>query len=230
MNAHSRPRAIGVDGATGGWVSATISADSHLEITFVDAFAEIVSSASVDDVIIVDMPIGLSSDGYRPVDALVRERLGFRRSTFFPTPLRAVLDFESWDEANAHSKEVSGKGLSKQAWNLVPKIAEVDNCWTSALRGRLREGHPETSFAEMSGAPLSTKKADVDGRAERTALLHVALGADITRAIAECPKRWSTDAVDALALAWTGLRVHAGHAIHLGGEPDECGRPMELCI
>ena len=228
--AEASPLAIGVDGAPGGWVAARIHENDRVDITFHEAFIDIVTNLSPHDVIIVDMPIGLSANGHRPVDSAVRERLGVRRSTFFPTPLRSVLDFDDWADANEHSKAVSGRGLSKQAWNLVPKIAEVDDAWTTALRDRLREGHPETSFAEMAGAPLQTKKSQADGRTERISLLAEQLSPTIETVIDECPKKWSIDAIDALALAWTAQRVRSGEAIRLGGELDDCGRPMELTI
>lgn len=230
MTSPLSPRAIGVDGAPGGWVAAMIDSGGRIEIEFVESFAAVLAEAAPADVVVVDMPIGLSSDGNRPVDALVRERLGTRRATFFPTPVRSVLDLPSWEEANLYSKHVSGKGLSKQAWNLIPKIIEVDECWDAVDAGQLREGHPETSFAEMSGAPLATKKARAEGREERLLLLQKALPADVRALIESCPKRWITDAIDALALAWTAQRVLAGEAVELGGERDDAGRPMELCI
>ncbi len=228
MTTRSAPRAIGVDGAPGGWVAAVLCHTNPIELTFTEVFADIVASAVSGDIMVVDMPIGLSSNGHRPVDAAVRARLGPRRSTFFPTPVRSVVDFTNWELANEHSRQVSGKGLSKQAWNLVPKIAEVDAAWDAVPDGQLREGHPETSFAEMSGAPLATKKSTAAGRRERVELLTSALQLDVMTAVDSLPKTWSIDAVDALALAWTAQRATNGTAGHLGGERDALGRPMEL--
>ena len=224
------PTVIGVDGAKGGWVSARSSPNGEVSVSFSVTFAEIIAACGAADVVIVDMPVGLSERGTRPVDGLARARLGPRAATFFPTPIRSVLDFDDWSEANVHSKAVSGKGLSKQAWNLVPKIAEVDAIWSAELTDRLLEGHPETSFAELAGAPLATKKTDVQGRLERLDLLTAALGDDIAACIDAIPKKWSVDAIDALVLNWTARRVVSGTAIRLGGDPDLLGRPMQLTI
>ncbi len=207
-----------------------MSFDGDLSLGFYDAFADIIAESGPTASIVVDMPIGLSEDGIRPVDALVRERLGPRRSTFFPTPIRSVLDFEDWSEANDHAKRVAGKGLSKQAWNLVPKIAEIDDAWTLEVRDRVLEGHPETSFAELNGEPLTTKKAQPEGQSERLGLLHSALGREVTALVAEFPKKWRVDAIDALVLNWTARRVISRTSIRLGGEPDLLGRPMQLTI
>lgn len=229
---------IGVDGAPGGWVAATITAPFRncarhryeIRVAFFERFSDIVNSADSDDVIVVDIPIGLSADGVRPADTAARERLGPRRSTFFPTPVRSVLDFDEWAQANAHSKQVCGKGLSKQAWNLTTKISEVDQVWSPELADRLFEGHPETSFAEMNGEPVLSKKATTEGRDERLALINSHFELDMGPVVSECPNKWRTDAIDALALGWTALRIIDGSAIRLGGELDEAGRPMELSI
>ncbi len=228
----SPTRCIGVDGAPRGWVSVTLDAraGTTVGIEFHERFAHIVEQAGSADVIVVDMPIGLPSAGGRPADVAARERLGPRRSTFFPTPLRSVLDFSNWEEANAHSKKACGKGLSKQAWNLVPKIAEVDAVWSPSLGERLFEGHPETSFAQMAGAPVLSKKATAEGRAQRLELLNIHIGAGFGTAMIDHPARWRTDAIDAAALAWTARRVHDGISIRLGGELDPAGRPMALSI
>ncbi len=224
------PRAIGVDGAPGGWVTASLRPDSDVELHFSELFSSIVASTRPGDVIVVDMPIGLPDDGHRSVDSEVRERLGPRRSTFFPTPARSILDCQDWEHANTHSKNTYGKGLSKQAWNLVPKIGEVDEAWTLELRRQLREGHPETSFAEMAGGPLRSKKNTTNGRTERIGLLTTAISPSISAVLASFPKKWLTDAIDALAMAWTAQRVLSGAAIQLGGELDSLDRPMELVI
>ncbi len=179
---------------------------------------------------VVDMPIGLSHDGARPADTLARARLGVRRSTFFPTPVRSVLGEESWEKANAVSRSVSGKGLSKQTWNLIPKVRELDDAWSPEVADLMVEGHPEISFAQMAGGPLMSKKSTPAGREDRIHLLRTHLSPAVQRIVASCPASWRTDAIDALALLWTAQRFGSGDAIRLGGEIDAEGRPMQLVI
>ncbi len=225
-------RVAGIDGAKGGWVVAEVIPGSptcsiRFEPTIAPVVAELGTRLSS---IVVDMPIGLSDDGVRPVDAVVRARLGARHSTFFPTPLRDVLGHATWETANASSRELRGKGLSKQAWNLVPKIAEVDRAWSPSLSESLVEGHPEVSFSEMAGAPVLTRKSSTEGRTQRVDLLRAHLDVDVEAALADTPKAWRIDAIDALALAWSATRVAMGNATWLGGDVDGCGRPMQLVL
>jgi len=223
---------LGVDGARGGWMVAEYDSDSGGLSTFFVETLDVLVPRLDDDVavIAIDMPIGLPEVGPRPSDRLARERLGPRRSTFFPTPIRSVLDASTYAEANHVSKDRSSAGLSTQAWNLVPKIREVDAAWRSSWDDRLIEAHPELSFAELSGGPVMSKKATPDGRTERTALLRSAFGDQVVRAIDAQPAKWSVDAVDACALAWTADRARSNQAVVLGGDFDESGRPMKVSI
>lgn len=224
---------LGVDGARGGWVVAEFDETiRECTVYFVDRISLVAERLRLGEVsvAVVDMPIGLSCDGDRSVDTLARTRLGSRRSTFFPTPIREVLTQPTWQAANARSRDRTGKGLSKQAWNLVPKIAELDETWTTDLSDTLVEGHPELSFVAMAGAPLLTKKASPEGRAERLELLSTHLSPEAREIIDSAPRVWRVDAVDALALAWTAHRVSTGTATWLGGELDPSGRPMQLVI
>lgn len=221
----------GIDGARGGWVVAELT-DADTSIRFQPEFAPTVDAlcSSALAAAVVDMPIGLSADGQRPADREARDLLGPRRATFFPTPVRAVLMYDQWEDANQASREASGKGLSKQAWNLVPKIREIDDLWSCDLSDLLSEGHPEVSFAAMAGSPLTSKKSTTDGRAARIELLIEHVDRNARELVDGCPTSWQGDAVDALALAWTARRLVTGEAHVLGGELDERGRPMRLVI
>ena len=86
---------LGVDGARGGWVVAEFNATTQAcAVHLVDTISLVADRLRLRDVsvAVVDMPIGLSAGGDRPVDSLARTRLGSRRATFFPTPIRDVLD------------------------------------------------------------------------------------------------------------------------------------------
>lgn len=222
---------LGVDGARGGWLIAEHAGES-VRFEFAEALEPCVERLRHGgvDVVAVDMPIGLSARGHRPADQLARNRLGARRSTFFPTPIRSLLDFDDYAEANLHAKETTGKGVSKQAWNLIPKIREVDALWRPELAGRLVETHPETSFGELAGAPLLSKKSSLQGRQERVELLRGVFGAQLEDALEPLSKSLWVDALDAAIAAWTAMRVATGDAIVLGGELDPAGRPMQLTI
>jgi len=229
---NSAPVVLGIDGARGGWLVAEfVSGSRELSTAFVERLEPVVERLD-DDVatIAIDMPIGLPANGKRPSDQLARDRLGPRRSTFFPTPIRAVLDSSDYTEANETSKARAGAGLSKQAWNLVPKIREVNALWQPPLNGRLIEAHPELSFAEIAGAPVLSKKATPEGREERVGLLREVFDETVSAAVEALSSKLRVDAIDACVLAWTAERARSGEVVVLGDGFDESGRPMTVSI
>jgi predicted RNase H-like nuclease len=144
--------------------------------------------------------------------------------------VRAVLGAGSYEEACAVSRQFSGKALSKQLYNIVGKIEEVDAVQSPRRQRSLFEACPELSFAVMAGdAPMQHGKRTAGGRAERVAVLHEHLGVDVL-ALLETRVRGaqSDDVLDALALAWTARRYLDGSCLRLGGELDATGLRMEV--
>jgi predicted RNase H-like nuclease len=130
---------------------------------------------------------------------------------------------------------VEGKGLSIQAWAIVPKIREIDDALRgdAGLRSRVREVHPEVCFYFMAGCrPMRFAKKKRDGHAERCELLRAAFGQAVDEALAEMRGSGcaSDDVVDAFAALWTAQRIMTGDAITLPASPgrDRFGLPMEM--
>jgi predicted RNase H-like nuclease len=192
-------RVAGVDGCRGGWVVAT---DDRL---FVARNIHEVLALDVA-VIAIDMPIGLPDAGPRACDVVARRRLGPRRSSVFATPVRATLAATDYPDALARHRAADGRGLSKQAYNLLPKIREVD---AHAADPRLHESHPELAFARLLGHPAAHAKRSPSGRAERLAALGLT-------AISRLPGAAADDVLDALALVHTARHIAAGTGERLG--------------
>jgi predicted RNase H-like nuclease len=201
-------RPAGVDGCRGGWVVALDGAPP--EVVVVPSFAEVL--ALTDGPVAVDMPIGLPDSGRRQCDALARKALGPRRSSVFPVPVRSALAATSFAEVS---------GLSIQAWNIVPKIAEVDAYW----QPNVFEVSPELSLAVVSGAPMAFPKRLPEGQAERIAVLdaHVPGFTRTARGAA------GHDVLDAHACLLTARRISRGEALTYGDDTlDALGRPMKV--
>ena len=124
----------------------------------------------------IDIPIGLPESGPRRADIEARRRVGPRRNSVFPAPARAVLGAPTYAEACARSRQVSGKAISRQLFNILGKIAEVDALVTPRVQERLVEMFPEWSLTVLAGAPMSHPKSKAAGVAERTAVLGAAFG------------------------------------------------------
>ena len=95
---------------------------------------------------------------------------------------------------------------------------------TERLQRRIREGHPECSFALMGGAPLGFAKKTAAGEAERRRLLRPHFGE-----IEPLPGAARDDLLDAYALLWSARRAWAGEARVLGdGARDALGLRCEI--
>jgi predicted RNase H-like nuclease len=176
----------------------------------------------------IDIPIGLAARGPRACDREARRMLGPRRNSVFPAPARTVLGASSYEEACALSRRVSGRAISKQLYNIVPKIQEVDRLQARSRLPHLFEMCPELSFALMAGAPMRHSKRTPAGRAQRIEALRSDFG-DLG-SFAEPPPRGATreDVLDALAGVWTARRYATGECVRLGGEEDETGLCMAV--
>jgi predicted RNase H-like nuclease len=133
----------------------------------------------------------------------------------FLTPPRAVLEARTYAEASQLARELTGKGISKQAFALRNRILEVDAL--AERDERVIEVHPEVSFREMAGQPLPSKHKPA-GMAIRRELLSVD-----TRNVRTGLQK---DALDAAAVAWTAQRKASGAAKTLPADP----KPTEPTI
>ena len=168
--------AVGIDGCKSGWFYFRFD-DELATFGVVDQLAELLDTLPDDACALIDMPIGLRARGKRErqCDIETRQKLGPRRSSVFAAPLRPVLRAKDYATANAQQKRLSGRGLSRQSWNLVPKIRELDTLLLQQSRAQaiFHEAHPELLFAGLAGGPMSHPKKTRDGFTERMTILSI---------------------------------------------------------
>jgi predicted RNase H-like nuclease len=224
----------GVDGCRAGWVVVTAERRPGGGVTDVRLVARI--AGVIDELragelaaVAVDMPIGLPDAGVRVADVEARRRLGRKGSSVFPTPARGLLGAATHAEAVRLGRSIDGRGISVQAFNLLPRIAELNAVVDASMNDVLVEAHPESAFCLMAGAPLPSSKRTAAGRAERLALLAGRLGRCGTLDVRLPPGAGADDVLDAAANAWTAQRWLAGDAVVLGdGSLDALGLPMRI--
>ena len=217
---------LGVDGWRGRWVGALLEGRSVRLLVLADVTAALAVPGV--ELIAIDMPIGLSDDGVRACDVAARKRLGRAGSSVFPAPLRPVLDAKDYVDACRISIEASDKALSRQAWNLMPSIRQLDDALGDPTSERVVEVHPELAFRRMD-LRVSDPKVTARGTTQRlTALCGVM---DVERALADAPPLVPmVDALDACAAAWSAARLARGEGECVGdGSTDRRGRPMRIC-
>jgi len=223
-------RFTGVDACPGGWVAVTLSgagagtgaggAPPAVTVTV----ARTLDGLALDGVTGIDMPLGLLAAGWRTADLLARRALGRRGSCVFAIPPRPVWRQPSHADANRCCRELTGRGMSIQAWGLRGKLLEADEFRRAAAAAPplydappLCEVHPELSFAALAGgAPLADSKHTPGGLAIRRALLAEA-GIALPPRV---PGAAEDDLLDAAAVAWSAGRIAAGAAVTLG-DPDQ---------
>jgi len=204
----------GIDGCRGGWVAFKVELSTRVtSVELVDLAAWLKKRPSDVARLAIDIPIGLL-DGHRACDKAARRLLKRPRgSSVFPAPCRAALNAETYADANAVNRQKTGKGLSQQAWGIIPKIREVDDALTPHCQRWAFEVHPEVCFWALNQRrPMTHNKKTKDGAAERIAVLRPVFP-EIERHIATRPPRVGVDdLLDAAAAAWTALRWHQGKA------------------
>jgi len=205
----------GIDGCRGGWVIATpagVRVSAHLDLDHVTHVG-------------VDMPIGLSDASPRACDIEARKFLGRGGSSVFAAPPLAILDCLDYRTALAVARSTTGRGISKQTFNLTAKVAELDRLIRSGGHCEIVEVHPECSFRVLnSGEPLPPKKTAA-GQGLRRQLLsaHFDLPSVTPRGAA-----WD-DVLDAYAVLWSTIRFRAGEHRQFGdGQLDDCGIEMRI--
>ena len=212
-------RVAGIDGCKGGWVGLALS-EAETSAAAGPTIASVLASLGPVEVVAVDVPIGLARSGHRAADVAARGLLGPRRSTIFPTPVRAALEAATLADAIAVSRAATGVGTSAQAYALRSRVLEVD-AWARAAAVDVREVHPEVSFAVMAGRPLASSKKTWRGVHERLALL-AANGIELPEDLGLAGDVAGVDdVVDAAAAAWTARRVAAGDAVSHPAPPED---------
>ena len=220
-------RIAGVDGCRAGWV-AVVKDGGTLTTHILSSDEELVALFARCAVVAIDIPIGLTERGSRACDVHARRTLGRSGSSVFPAPVRPLIHVHDYAEANRSSRELQGKGISKQGFMLYPKVAQVDRVLQRhhELRGRVYEIHPEVSFTMWNGgAPLAASKHTREGLELRRVLAQERFGE-----LPAAPRgAKEDDLLDALAALWTAERIQSGRAQELGdAHVDMTGLPMRI--
>lgn len=216
-------RVVGVDACKRGWVAVVLQDHRVLRGVFAEDLDGLVDEVPDAEGFAIDIPIGLPAaddqrHGRRRADVQARQFLGARRSSVFFTPVREALTASTHAEATKISTRLTGKGLSRQAFALAPKILQAEG-WARRRSVPTWEVHPEVSFALMLGRPARSAKTTWAGMKERVAALERegirldSLGDAGDRAGVD-------DVLDAAAAAWSALRLVRGDGISLPDPPE----------
>jgi predicted RNase H-like nuclease len=166
------PEVAGVDGCRAGWLAVRLDPASGRAASAIYPDWPALARACGDVArICVDMPIGLADSGARPCDRAARAMLPrARKSSVFPAPRRYMLGL-SYHALGAAAQARGDAGLSIQAFNIMPKIAELDAALRPADQDRVLETHPELAYHRLNAGAALPRKAERAGRDARQRLL-----------------------------------------------------------
>ena len=139
---------LGIDGARAGWVAVALEGGRFAGCHLAPTLAELTAWRPEAGALAIDVPIGLPDYGPREADAAARALLGPRRSSVFDVPPRPVLTAGDYAEANALSRALTGRGLSRQSYALRAKILEAE---ALAADPRVHEVHPGAELPHDEG-------------------------------------------------------------------------------
>ncbi len=213
----------GVDGCPGGWIVAFVRpVGDEIIIRIVSRFADVLGAPEAPAVVAVDMPIGLPERtglGGREAENAVRPLLGQRQSSVFSVPSRAAIYASDYGEACRIAAETSDppRKVSKQLFNIAPKIREVDECLRADAGAAKHtfEVHPEVAFWRLNGERALEEPKKVKSRAYEPGLAlrrKLLIAADLSAEAVHAPSPKGAgpdDLLDALACAAIARRLHA---------------------
>lgn len=169
----------GIDASRYGWVMTSIGGKSNV-IRFHQNLQSLHHEISIKSRILIDMPIGLADKKVarfvqRPCDSAARKMLGKKHSSIFSPPCIEALYEKSYSDASRVNFKILGKKLSKQSWNIMPKIREINAFLhlNPEWRGKILESHPELAFQFLNeNKPLLHSKKTQEGINERIRILN----------------------------------------------------------
>ena len=160
---------FGIDGCRGGWCVS--SAGGRVQVY--STLAVLVRAYPTGS-LFIDMPMGLTDQEPRQLEAEIRKRLIGRSSSVFTVPSRSAVYADSYQDSCEINQRLFGKKLSKQVWNICPKIRELDQLLINdeLLRARTFESHPELVFQRLNAdRPLASSKKTPEGIEQRLQIL-----------------------------------------------------------
>lgn len=218
---------LGIDACPAGWVGVELRdgrfGAAHRGSTLEAVIGDVAAAA-----IAVDIPLGLVEVGWRDADIAAKKFLRRRSSSVFIMPPRPALAEHTHALASARCRELTGNGLSVQAWGLKAKLLQANSLYESGSHA-LYEVHPEVSFTAMGLTFDDGGKRSWRGQRARLRRLHD-VGIDLPDDVGAAGDVPTDDLLDAAAAAWSAHRIATGAASSLPDPPqvNERGRVVAI--
>ena len=202
---------IGIDGCKAGWIIAKTLENESISFQIIKNLNDL-KRINVSH-IGIDIPLQLSHTGKRFAEIEARSLLKNRACTIFTPPTLNALRAKNYMDACEVNFKECGKRISKQSWNLFPKIKEAQEFLENKSINKLRvfEVHPELSFMAMNDMSLvqASKKTDI-GREIRIKLIQKFFPKFSFESVRNEYKKNQTlddDILDSVSVLWSTQRI-----------------------
>lgn len=204
MMSSSQKRWAGIDGCKGGWIVCEVG-ESSAGFSFVQHLSEL--NPELYETVLIDIPLAFAGNGHRSCEVEAKKRLKKRSSSLFFTPVKEAVMENDYIKGLEINRLKIGKGFSKQAFYLFPKIREAV-AFKQKHSLKVFESHPELCFVGWAGSPPQFSKKTKEGEYERLLLIE-RLSPQLLAVLKEAPFQKSRDdMIDAAILALTAKENH----------------------
>ena len=204
---------IGIDGCRAGWITTQVLDNQLISFHIIKNLNDDYLKQSNLSHIGIDIPLQLSHTGKRLAEIEARGLLKKRACTIFSPPTINALRCESYIHACEINFKESGKRISKQSWNLFPRIKETQRCLKKEfiIKPSVYEIHPELSFMAMNSMKVieASKKSDL-GKKIRIKLIQNFFPSFRFELVRKRYKRndvLDDDILDSISVLWSTLRI-----------------------
>ena len=228
-------KTIGVDGCKNGWV-VCCHRENALQFQVFSSF-EMIINHFPNAIIAVDMPIGLPDQigiGGRGPEALARKVLKGKSSSIFSMiSRRSVMADADYSETCRLARQDSTppRGISKQGFNILPKVRELDQVLSAniELSKNIFETHPELALAILTGTPVMERKTTKDGQKKRIEIVN-SFGLPMVEPLPRLSGAKPDDLIDAAICLLVAERISNGKASSFPAQPalDSQGIPIAM--
>ncbi len=176
----------------------------------------------------IDLPLGLlqkHAPGGRECDRLARCILGPRRGSVFTPPPLEALPFNSYQALRAR-----GIKISRQSFNLLPRLKEVHENLDLLLEKYVFETHPELVFRSLSGEILPSKHSPEGFQRRLQILKESCLFQNLLDNLHSLARKFKKDLLDAYACLLAAQKIFLGKAQLIPEKPPKDPRGLLLAI
>ena len=218
---------IGIDGCRAGWIITQILDNQFLSFQIIENLNNDYLKKSNLSHIGIDIPLHLSNKGARLAEIEARRLLKKRACTIFSPPTLKALSEKNYIDACDVNFQECGRRISKQSWNLFPKIKEAQKFVENNLISKLEvfEIHPELSFMAMNDMNLieASKKTDI-GKEIRISLIKKFFPTFSFQSIRNKYKKnqvLDDDILDSISVLWSTQRIVDNIAQFVPKDPEK---------